>query len=163
MQPTHIGVAFDPKGGTFRHRAYPLYKAQREETPEAIRFAVPIIKEILTAYKIPILEVPDYEADDVIGTLALQADRLAKSGNADEEIMTYMMTPDKDYGQLVTDHVKMYRPGTGNTPAQIMGPTEICEKWGINTPSQVIDILGLMGDASDNIPGCPGIGEKTAS
>ena len=162
MQPTHIGVAFDPKGGTFRHRAYPLYKAQREETPEAIRFAVPVIKEILTAYRIPILEVPDYEADDVIGTLALQADRLATSDNADEECMTYMMTPDKDYGQLVTEHVMMYRPGIGTNPAQIMGPAEICEKWGISNPNQVIDILGLMGDASDNIPGCPGIGEKTA-
>ena len=154
MQPTHMGVAFDPHGGTFRHEAYPLYKAQREETPEAIRFAVPKIKEILAAYNIPVLEVPGYEADDVIGTLARQADLRG--------IETYMMTPDKDYGQLVTPHVRMYRPPVGKTEAQIMGPEEICRKWGISSPSQVIDILGLMGDASDNIPGCPGVGEKTA-
>ncbi len=154
MQPTHMGVAFDPHGGTFRHEAYPLYKAQREETPEAIRFAVPKIKEILAAYNIPVLEVPGYEADDVIGTLARQADLRG--------IETYMMTPDKDYGQLVTPHVRMYRPPVGKTEAQIMGPEEICRKWGISSPSQVIDILGLMGDTSDNIPGCPGVGEKTA-
>lgn len=154
MQPTHMGVAFDPHGGTFRHEAYPLYKAQREETPEAIRFAVPKIKEILAAYHIPVLEVAGYEADDVIGTLAHQADL--------QGIDTYMMTPDKDYGQLVTPNVRMYRPPMGKTEAQIMGPEEICHKWGIDSPTQVIDILGLMGDASDNIPGCPGIGEKTA-
>ena len=154
MQPTHMGVAFDPHGGTFRHEAYPLYKAQREETPEAIRFAVPKIKEILSAYHIPVLEVPGYEADDVIGTLARQADQ--------QNIETYMMTPDKDYGQLVTPNVSMYRPPVGKTEAQVMGPKEICEKWGIDSPLQVIDILGLMGDASDNIPGCPGVGEKTA-
>ena len=154
MQPTHLGVAFDPQGGTFRHEAYPDYKAQREETPEAIRFAVPKIKEILHAYNIPVLEVPGYEADDVIGTLSHQADM--------QGIETYMMTPDKDYGQLVTEHVKMYRPGVGKAEAQILGPKEICEKWGIESPLQVIDILGLMGDASDNIPGCPGVGEKTA-
>ncbi len=154
MQPTHMGVAFDPKGGTFRHEAYPQYKAQREETPEAIRFAVPKIKDILDAYHIPVLEVPGYEADDVIGTLAHQADRLG--------IETYMMTPDKDYGQLVTHNVKMYRPAVGKGEAQIMGPEEICQKWGIDSPTQVIDILGLMGDSSDNIPGCPGVGEKTA-
>ncbi len=154
MQPTHIGVAFDPKGGTFRHEAFPQYKAQREETPEAIRFAVPKIKEILEAYHIPVLEVPGYEADDVIGTLAHQADL--------QGIETYMMTPDKDYGQLVTPNVSMYRPPVGKTEAQIMGPEEICRKWAIESPTQVIDILGLMGDASDNIPGCPGVGEKTA-
>ncbi|MCM1515408.1 MAG: DNA polymerase I [Paraprevotella sp.] len=154
MQPTHMGVAFDPHGGTFRHEAYPQYKAQREETPEAIRFAVPKIKEILSAYHIPVLEVPGYEADDVIGTLARQADL--------QGIETYMMTPDKDYGQLVTPNVSMYRPPVGKNEAQIMGPEEICRKWGIGSPSQVIDILGLMGDASDNIPGCPGVGEKTA-
>ena len=154
MQPTHIGVAFDPSGGTFRHEAYPEYKAQREETPEAIRFAVPIIKDILNAYRIPVLEVKGYEADDVIGTLAHQADI--------QGIDTYMMTPDKDYGQLVTDNVKMYRPGVGANPAQILTPREVCDKWGIESPRQVIDILALMGDASDNIPGCPGIGEKTA-
>lgn len=155
MQPTHLGVAFDPHGGTFRHEAYPEYKAQREETPEAIRFAVPKIKEILAAYHIPVLEVPGYEADDVIGTLAHQADM--------QGIETYMMTPDKDYGQLVTSNVSIYRPPVGKSDAQILGPKEICEKWGIESPLQVIDILGLMGDSSDNIPGCPGVGEKTAS
>ena len=154
MRPTHLGVAFDPHGGTFRHEAFPDYKAQREETPEAIRFAVPKIKEILEAYHIPVLEVPGYEADDVIGTLAHQADL--------QGIETYMMTPDKDYGQLVTEHVSMYRPPVGKSEAQVMGPKEICEKWGIESPLQVIDILGLMGDSSDNIPGCPGVGEKTA-
>ncbi len=154
-QPTHIGVAFDPAGGTFRHKAYPEYKAQREETPEAIRFAVPYIKQILDAYNIPILEVADYEADDVIGTLAHQADR--------QDIDTYMMTPDKDYGQLVTERVRMYRPPVGKNEAEVMGPEEVCRKWGLKNPAQVIDMLGLMGDASDNIPGCPGVGEKTAS
>ena len=154
MRPTHLGVAFDPHGGTFRHEAFPEYKAQREETPEAIRFAVPKIKEILEAYHIPVLEVPGYEADDVIGTLAHQADL--------QGIETYMMTPDKDYGQLVTEHVSMYRPPVGKSEAQVLGPKEICEKWGIKSPLQVIDILGLMGDSSDNIPGCPGVGEKTA-
>ena len=154
MHPTHLGVAFDPHGGTFRHEAFPEYKAQREETPEAIRFAVPKIKEILKAYHIPVLEVLGYEADDVIGTLAHQADL--------QGIETYMMTPDKDYGQLVTEHVSMYRPPVGKSEAQVMGPKEICEKWGIESPLQVIDILGLMGDSSDNIPGCPGVGEKTA-
>ena len=154
MRPTHLGVAFDPHGGTFRHEAFPDYKAQREETPEAIRFAVPKIKEILQAYNIPVLEVPGYEADDVIGTLSHQADM--------QGIETYMMTPDKDYGQLVTEHISMYRPGVGKAEAQVLGPKEICEKWGIESPLQVIDILGLMGDSSDNIPGCPGVGEKTA-
>lgn len=154
MRPTHLGVAFDPHGGTFRHEAFPEYKAQREETPEAIRFAVPKIKEILEAYHIPVLEVLGYEADDVIGTLAHQADL--------QGIETYMMTPDKDYGQLVTEHVSMYRPPVGKSEAQVLGPKEICEKWGIESPLQVIDILGLMGDSSDNIPGCPGVGEKTA-
>ncbi len=154
-QPTHIGVAFDPHGPTFRHEAYPLYKAQREETPEAIRFAVPIIKDILRAYRIPVLEVQGYEADDVIGTLAHQAD--------EQGIETYMMTPDKDYGQLVTDHVKMYRPPVGrNNEAEILGTEEVKQKWGLKSPLQVIDMLGLMGDAVDNIPGCPGVGEKTA-
>ena len=154
MQPTHIGVAFDPHGGTFRHKAYPEYKAQREETPEAIRFAVPQIKRILEAYNIPVLEVENYEADDVIGTLAHQADL--------QGIDTYMMTPDKDYGQLVTDNVKMYKPAVGKQEAQILGPAEVCAKWGIENTHQVIDILGLMGDSVDNIPGCPGVGEKTA-
>ena len=154
-QPTHIGVAFDPHGGTFRHEAYPDYKAQREETPEAIRFGVPIIKELLEAYRIPVLEVAGYEADDVIGTLATQAEA--------QGIETYMMTPDKDYGQLVTNHVVMFKPRSMGPGFDIMGPAEVCKKWGIERPEQVIDILGLMGDASDNIPGCPGVGEKTAT
>ena len=154
-QPTHLGVAFDPSGRTFRHEAYPEYKAQREETPEAIRFAVPIIKRLLAAYNIPVLEEPGYEADDVIGTLAHQADK--------QGIETFMMTPDKDYGQLVTNRVKMYRPAVGKSAEEILGPAEVSQKWGISSPTQVIDILGLMGDAVDNIPGCPGVGEKTAS
>ena len=153
--PTHIGVAFDPHGGTFRHKAFPSYKAQREDTPEAITFAVPIIKELLGAYNIPVLEVAGYEADDVIGTLACQADR--------QGIETYMMTPDKDYGQLVTEHVRIYRPAIGKNAPEIMGPAEVNAKWGLSHPTQVIDMLGLMGDAVDNIPGCPGVGEKTAS
>ena len=154
-QPSHLGVAFDPSGGTFRHEAYPAYKAQREETPEAIRFAVPIIKEMLTAYNIPVLEIPGFEADDVIGTLAHQADK--------QGIDTFMMTPDKDYGQLVTAHVKMYRPAVGKNAEEILGPAEVNQKWGLSHPTQVIDMLGLMGDAVDNIPGCPGVGEKTAA
>ncbi len=153
-EPDYIGVAFDPKGGTFRHEIYPEYKAQREATPEDIRTAVPIIKQILEAYNIPILEIPGYEADDVIGTLATQAAQLGG-------IITYMLTPDKDYGQLVTDSVKMLRPNHGGG-FEIMGPQEICSKYGISSPLQVIDLLGLMGDAADNVPGCPGVGEKTA-
>ncbi len=154
-QPTHLGVAFDPHGPTFRHEAYPLYKAQREETPEAIRFAVPIIKDILKARNIPVLEVQGYEADDVIGTLSRQADSMG--------IETYMMTPDKDYGQLVTPCVRIYRPGLGKSnEAEILGVEEVKRKWGLESPLQVIDMLGLMGDAVDNIPGCPGVGEKTA-
>ncbi len=153
-QPTHIGVAFDPKGGTFRHEMYEQYKAQREETPEDIRASVPIIKDILRAYRIPILEVPGYEADDVIGTLAHQADKLG--------IKTYMMTPDKDYGQLVTENALIYRPKFGDKEFEVMGIDRVKEKFGIERPEQVIDLLGLMGDSSDNIPGCPGVGEKTA-
>lgn len=153
--PDFIGVAFDPKGGTFRHEIYPEYKAQREETPEDIRVAVPYIKKILEAYRIPVLEIPGFEADDVIGTLATQASQQG-------DIMTYMMTPDKDYGQLVKDNVKMMRPRHGSNDFDILGPQEVCEKYGIQSPLQVIDLLGLMGDASDNVPGCPGVGEKTA-
>lgn len=152
--PTHIGVAFDPSGPTFRHEAYKEYKAQREETPEAIRLSVPIIKDIIRAYKIPILEVPGYEADDVIGTLATEA---GKRG-----ITTYMMTPDKDYGQLVSENIFMYRPKYGDKEFDIMGIEEVKAKFNIESTSQVIDMLGLMGDSSDNIPGCPGVGEKTA-
>ena len=154
QQPTHLGVAFDPTGPTFRHEAYEAYKAQREETPEAIRLSVPIIKEIIEAYRIPILEVPGYEADDVIGTLATKA--------GEKGIQTYMMTPDKDYGQLVGPNVFMYRPRYGDKDFDVLGVEEVKEKFGIDRPEQVIDLLGLMGDSSDNIPGCPGVGEKTA-
>ncbi len=153
-QPTHIGIAFDPAGPTFRHEAFKQYKAQREETPETIRLSVPVIKDIIRAYRIPILEVSGYEADDVIGTLATEA---GKKG-----IRTYMMTPDKDYGQLVSENVFMYRPKYGDKEFEVLGTEEIKAKYGIQSPTQVIDILGLMGDASDNIPGCPGVGEKTA-
>ena len=152
--PTHIGVAFDPAGPTFRHEAYPEYKAQREETPEAIRLSVPYIKQILEAFNIPILEVAGYEADDVIGTLAKKAGAMG--------IETYMMTPDKDYGQLVSSNVFMYRPKFGDKEFEVMGPDEVMNKYGLSSPLQVIDMLGLMGDAADNIPGCPGVGEKTA-
>ena len=153
-QPTHIGVAFDPKGGTFRHELYKEYKAQREETPETIKESVPIIKKILDAYRIPCLEVPGFEADDVIGTLAKKADEIG--------IKTYMMTPDKDYCQLVTENSVLYRPKYGNNGYDIMGPEQVKQKYGIQSTGQIIDMLGLMGDSSDNIPGCPGIGEKTA-
>ena len=153
-QPTHIGVAFDPHGPTFRSEAFPEYKAQREETPEDIRKAVPIIKDILKAYNIPILQVDGYEADDVIGTLAKKADSIG--------VQTYMLTPDKDYGQLVTENVKIFRPRHGGG-YEVMGPKEVTEKYGITTPLQVIDLLALMGDSADNFPGCPGVGEKTAT
>lgn len=154
-QPSHIGIAFDPAGPTFRHEAYEQYKAQREETPEGIRAAVPYIKDIIRAYRIPILEVSGYEADDVIGTLARQADARG--------VDTFMMTPDKDYGQLVTEHVKMYRPKYGDKEFEVLGVEEVKEKYGLSSPTQVIDMLGLMGDSADNIPGCPGVGEKTAT
>lgn len=153
-KPSHIGIAFDPPGPTFRHDMFEEYKAQREETPETIRMSVPIIKEIIEAYNIPILEVSGYEADDVIGTLSVQA--------GEQGIKTYMMTPDKDYAQLVTDNVFIYRPKYGDKEFEIMGPQQVMAKYNIENPTQIIDMLGLMGDASDNIPGCPGVGEKTA-
>lgn len=154
-KPTHIAVCFDPRGGhTFRHDAYPEYKAQRDKQPEDISIAVPYIKRILEAYNIPVIEVEGYEADDVIGTLSRRAEA--------EGFETYMMTPDKDYGQLVTDHVRMYRPALKGQGFEIRGPREVCERYGIERPSQVIDLLALEGDVSDNIPGCPGVGEKTA-
>ena len=153
-KPTHLGIAFDPKGPTFRHEAYEQYKAQREETPEVIRESVPVIKEFIKAYNIPIFEVPGYEADDVIGTLAKQAEKRG--------IITYMMTPDKDYGQLVSDTTFIYRPKYGDKEYEVMGVERVKEKFGIDNTLQVIDLLGLMGDSSDNIPGCPGVGEKTA-
>ena len=155
QQPDYIGVAFDPKGGTFRHERYPQYKAQREATPEDIHLAVPYIKRILEGYRIPVLEVAGYEADDVIGTLATKASRL-------DDMLTLMMTPDKDYGQLVKANVKMLRPRHASSELEVMGVDEVCAKYGIQSPLQVIDLLGLMGDASDNVPGCPGVGEKTA-
>jgi len=152
-KPTHIAVAFDPRGKTFRHEAYEQYKAQRESTPEDIRLAVPIIKDLVRAYNIPVLEVPGFEADDVIGTIAKQAEK--------EGFEVFMLTPDKDYGQLVSDHIFMYRPKhTGGF--EIMGPNEVKAKYELQSHEQVIDLLGLMGDTSDNIPGCPGVGEKTA-
>ena len=153
-KPTHIAVAFDPSGPTFRHEAYPEYKAQREECPEDIKKSVPIIKKILNAWNICILEEKGYEADDIIGTVALKA--------REKGFLTYMLTPDKDYGQLVRENVFMYRPKFGNTGYDILGVEEIKQKYDLSTPLQVIDLLGLMGDASDNIPGCPGVGEKTA-
>lgn len=153
LKPSHIAVAFDPAGPTFRHEAFEQYKAQRQETPEDIRWAVPRIKQILQAMNVPILEVPGYEADDVIGTIAHKAEK--------EGFDVYMATPDKDYGQLVTEHIFMYRPRhTGGF--EKLGPQEVCEKYGLQSQSQVIDLLGLMGDSSDNIPGCKGVGEKTA-
>ena len=152
--PDYIGVAFDPHGPTFRHEAFPDYKAQREETPEGIRFAVPIIKDVLKAYRIPVLEVSGFEADDVIGTLAKQSESI-------EGIDTYMMTPDKDYGQLVAKNVKMYKPRFDGG-FDVLGEQEVKAKYGISDVKQVIDLLGLMGDSSDNYPGCPGVGEKTA-
>ena len=152
-QPTHIGVAFDPHGPTFRSEAFPDYKAQRDATPEDIHKAVPIIKDILRAYRIPILQVDGFEADDVIGTLAKKADSIG--------VKCYMLTPDKDYGQLVTELANIYRPRHGGG-YEVMGPKEVCEKYGITTPLQVIDLLALMGDSADNFPGCPGVGEKTA-
>ena len=151
--PTHIGVAFDPHGRTFRSDAYPPYKAQREATPEDIRKSVPIIKQLLEAYRIPVLQAEGYEADDVIGTLATQAGQ--------QGIETYMLTPDKDYGQLVTDHVYIYRPRHGGG-YEIMGPEEVKQKYDIPSTDAVVDLLALMGDSSDNFPGCPGVGEKTA-
>ena len=151
-KPDYIGVAFD-HGKTFRHEAYPPYKAQREETPEDIKLSVPIIKDILKGYKIPILQVDGYEADDVIGTVATKAGA--------DGIETYMLTPDKDYGQLIKPNVFMYRPRHGGG-YDIIGEKEVEAKYGIHTPAQVIDLLALMGDSADNFPGCPGVGEKTA-
>jgi len=154
-QPRYLGVAFDPHGPTFRSEAFPAYKAQREKTPEDISRAVPIIKELLAAWHIPVLQADGYEADDVIGTLAKKSESI-------ENIETYMLTPDKDYGQLVSERVRIYRPRHGGG-YEVMGPSEVCQKYGITTPPQVIDLLALMGDSADNFPGCPGVGEKTAA
>ncbi len=186
-QPQYLGVAFDPHGPTFRSEAYPAYKAQREATPEDIRKAVPIIKELLNAYRIPVIQVDGFEADDVIGTLAykMSGERLEVSGERiDQEtdnktdlspltshlspltthlspLTIYMLTPDKDYGQLVSENIKIFRPRHGGG-YETMGPKEVCDKYGIENTSQVIDLLALMGDSADNFPGCPGVGEKTA-
>lgn len=153
-QPDFLGIAFDPPGGTFRHEAYPAYKAQREKTPEDIQFAIPIIKEIIQAYHIPILEVKGFEADDVIGTLAKQGEAAG--------LQVRMVTPDKDYGQLVTANVWQLKPTHGSQPMEKLGPEQVCAKYGLTSTAQVIDLLALMGDAADNISGCPGVGEKTA-
>lgn len=153
-QPTHIAVCFDPPGGTFRHEAYKEYKANRDETPEDIKLAVPYIKRIIEAYNIPVIEVPGFEADDVIGTLAHVA--------GEHGFETYMMTPDKDFGQLVTENVKIYHPARRGNEAEVQGVEEIKAKYGFTSPLQVIDLLALMGDSVDNIPGCPGVGEVTA-
>ena len=153
-RPTHIAVCFDPPGGTFRHEAYKEYKANRDETPEDIKLAVPYIKRIIKAYNIPVIEVPGFEADDVIGTLAHLA--------GEHGFETYMMTPDKDFGQLVTEKVKIYHPGRKGREVEIQGVKEINAKYGFTSPLQVIDLLALQGDAVDNIPGCPGVGEVTA-
>jgi DNA polymerase-1 len=152
-KPSHIAVAFDPSGKTFRHEASEAYKAQRESTPEDIRLAVPIIKNLIKAYRIPAFEVSGFEADDVIGTMAKTAEK--------QGFTVFMLTPDKDYGQLVSDHIFMYRPRHSGG-FEVMGPDEVKAKYSLKSHEQVIDLLGLMGDASDNIPGCPGVGEKTA-
>jgi DNA polymerase-1 len=173
-QPTHLGVAFDPHGPTFRSEAFPEYKAQREKTPEDISKAVPIIKELLEAWRIPVLQVDGFEADDVIGTLAKRLTPpippVGGTNTPDTTVspptggmggVIYMLTPDKDYGQLVSENVKIFRPRHGGG-YETMGPQEVCEKYGIEKTSQVIDLLALMGDSADNFPGCPGVGEKTA-
>lgn len=153
--PGYIAVCFDPEHGhTFRHDEYPEYKAGRDKQPEDITVAIPYIKRILKAFRIPVIEVKGYEADDVIGTLATKA--------SEEGFTTYMMTPDKDYGQLVSDSIFMYRPALKGQGFEIRGPQQVCERYGISSPKQVIDLLALEGDASDNVPGCPGVGEKTA-
>ena len=155
QKPTHLAVAFDLSGPTFRHEMFPEYKANREEQPEDITIAFPYIKSILKAFKIPIISVEGYEADDVIGTLAKQAEK--------EGYTVYMVTPDKDFGQLVSENIYLYRPSRQGNGIEIMGVEEICEKWGIQNVDQVIDMLALQGDKVDNIPGVPGIGIKTAA
>ena len=154
QKPSHIAVAFDPEGPTFRHEMFKEYKAHREEMPEDIRKSIPYIKEIVRAFNIPIIVEEGYEADDVIGTLAFEAQK--------EGYEVYMMTPDKDYGQLITDQVYMYKPKRSGNEAELIDKDKICEQFGIEKPEQVIDVLALWGDKSDNIPGAPGIGEKTA-
>lgn len=154
QNPTHLAVVFDYPSSTLRQEDFTAYKANREETPEDIKKSIPIIMEVIKAFNIPILMKEGYEADDVIGTLSVMAE--------ERGFKTYMMTPDKDFGQLVTENVFMYKPGRGGKPAETWGVKEVCEKFEVENPKQVIDILGLWGDAVDNIPGIPGIGEKTA-
>ncbi|HZY77869.1 MAG TPA: 5'-3' exonuclease H3TH domain-containing protein, partial [Cyclobacteriaceae bacterium] len=155
QKPTHIAVAFDAPGKTFRDEIFKAYKATRQEMPEDIRTGIPIVKEIVRGFNIPILEISGYEADDIIGTLALKA--------ADQGFDVYMMTPDKDFGQIVRSNIWLYKPAYMGNSVDILGPKEVCEKWDIKDVSQVIDILGLQGDTSDNIPGIPGVGPKTAA
>ena len=153
-EPTHLAVALDRSEPTFRHVIFPEYKANRDETPEAIRYAIPIIKQALELMRIPILELPGYEADDIIGTLARQAQK--------QQFETYMVTPDKDYAQLVDTSTYMLKPGRGGGDPELLDIQAVCDQWNIKEIHQVIDILGLAGDSSDNIPGVPGIGPKTA-
>lgn len=153
-QPSHIAAVFDPPSETFRTEQYAAYKANREETPEDIKLSVPLIKSVMKGFGIPVLEVPGYEADDLIGTVAKRAEEAG--------FMTYMMTSDKDMGQLVSDRTHVFKPGRSGKPAEVWGVTEVCERYGLERPEQVIDILGMMGDSVDNIPGIPGVGEKTA-
>lgn len=155
QKPSHIAVAFDTAAPTFRDEIFKEYKATRQETPEDIRYGIPIVKEIIKGFNIPILEMDGYEADDIIGTLASQAEK--------KDFEVYMMTPDKDFGQLVRDNVFLYKPAYMGNAVDVMGVKEVCEKWDIDNVSQVIDMLGLQGDTSDNIPGIPGIGPKTAA
>ncbi|HEY3402129.1 MAG TPA: DNA polymerase I [Ohtaekwangia sp.] len=155
QKPTHIGIAFDTTAKTFRDEIFKEYKATRQETPEDIRYGIPKVKDIIRGFNIPILEMDGYEADDIIGTLATQA--------ASQGFDVFMMTPDKDFGQLVKDNVKLYKPAYMGNAVDILGPKEVCEKWDIDNVSQVIDMLGLQGDSSDNIPGIPGFGPKTAA
>ncbi len=153
-KPDHLAVAFDKGGSTYRYEMYQEYKANRDETPEAIKIAVPYIQELLKAMHIPIIEVPGYEADDLIGTLAKQAEK--------EDFKVFMVTPDKDFAQLVSENIFMYKPARMGNDIEIWGIPEVLEKFEIEHPEQVIDYLGMMGDAADNIPGLPGVGEKTA-
>src|ERR1700761_1231774 len=155
QKPSHMAVCFDTEAPTERHTEFADYKANRQEAPEDLLAALPDIKAIIKGFNIPCVELDGFEADDVIGTLSKQA---AAAGYE-----VYMVTPDKDYGQLVEERIRIYKPGYQGGPAEIMGPKEVCAKWNIKDVSQVVDILGLMGDAVDNIPGIPGVGEKTAA
>ena len=154
QKPTHLAIAFDTPEPTERHKIYEPYKANRDKMPEDLAAALPHLSRIAEAFKVPVLRMPGYEADDIIGTLATRAEK--------EDFETFMVTPDKDFGQLVTDRIFMYRPSYKGEPPEIQDPKAVCDKWGIERTAQVIDILGLSGDASDNIPGVPGVGPKTA-